>query len=220
MEAKEPDGAPRGPSRSRVPAAEIAELRDVRFSAAMRGYDREEVDRYVNRVNRVIAELQITAAPESAIRHALEQVTDETKGLLERAHETADEITRRSRSQADDRLQRAEQEAQQLQDTSEQEARQLRGDAAHEAREVREAAAREAREVRESAQHEAREAREAAEQRVEELKTDSQAILEERARFIGELRDLVRRLSEFAEGAAGRYPSPRPASPGEEQGSD
>src|SRR3954469_691908 len=92
MEAKEPDGAPRGPSRSRVPAAEIAELRDVRFSAAMRGYDREEVDRYVNRVNRVIAELQITAAPESAIRHALEQVTDETKGLLERAHETADEI--------------------------------------------------------------------------------------------------------------------------------
>src|SRR3954451_23302911 len=151
MEAREPDRGASGPSRSRVPNAEIAELRDVRFSAAMRGYDREEVDGYVNRVNRVIAELQITAAPESAIRHALEQVTEETKGLLERAHETADEIPRRSRSQADDRLQRAEKEAQQLQDTSEQEARQLRGDAAHEAREVREAAAREAREVRESA---------------------------------------------------------------------
>src|ERR687887_2895649 len=168
MEAREPprETAARGQTRSRVPDAEIAELRDVRFSVAMRGYDRDEVDRYVNRVNQVIAELQITAAPESAIRHALEQVTDETKGLLERAHETADEITRRSRSQADDRIQRAEQEAQQLQDAAEQEARQLRGDAAHEAREVREAAAREAREVREGAQREAREMREAAETRV------------------------------------------------------
>src|ERR671928_1638104 len=119
MEASEPPA--RGPARvrvcSRVPDAEIAALRDVRFAIAMRGYDREAVDEYVSRVNQVIAELQITAAPESAIRHALEQVTDETKGLLERAHETADEITRRSRSQADDRLQRAEAEAQELQDT-------------------------------------------------------------------------------------------------------
>src|SRR5215217_8223632 len=122
----------------------------------MRGYDRDAVDRYVNRVNQVIAELQITAAPESAIRHALEQVTDETKGLLERAHETADEITRRSRAHADDRLQRAEREA--------------------------------------------REIREAAEARVDELEADAQAILEERTRLISELRDLVRRLGDFAEG--------------------
>src|SRR5215217_553007 len=158
MEGRERLGkeAPRGRTRSRVPEAEIAELRDVRFPAAMRGYDREAVDRYVNRVNQVIAELQITAAPESAIRHALEQVTDETKGLLERAHETADEITRRSRAHADDRLQRAE--------------------------------------------HEAREIREAAEARVDELEADAQAILEERTRLISELRDLVRRLGDFAEG--------------------
>src|SRR4051794_7179288 len=210
MEAKEPDGAPRGPSRSRVPAAEIAELRDVRFSAAMRGYDREEVDRYVNRVTGVFAELQTPAAPEPAIRHPLEQVTDETKGLLERAHETADEITRRSRSQADDRVQRATQEAQELQGTSEEEARQLRDAAAHEAREVREAAAKEAREVREGAQREAREAREAAEGRVRELETDAQAIMEERAQMIGDLRELVRRLGEFADAAAGRYRGSRP----------
>ena len=194
----------RARARSRVPEAEIAELRDARFPMAMRGYDRAAVDEFVGRVNRVIAELQITAAPESAIRHALEQVTDETKGLLERAHETADEITRRSRSQADDRLQRAEREAQQLEEASEEEARKLRADAAHEAREVREAAAREAREVREAAQREAREIREAAEARVAELEADAQAIREEKARLIGELRDLIRRLGEVAEGAAGR----------------
>jgi DivIVA domain-containing protein len=185
----------------------------VRFATAMRGYDREAVDEYVSRVNQVLAELQITAAPESAIRHALDQVTDETKGLLERAHETAEEITRRSRSQADDRLQRATQEAQELQEASEREARQVRDDAAHEAREVREAAAKEAREVREAAQREAREIREAAEARVRELEADAQAIIEERARLIGDLRELVRRLGEFADGAAGRYPSARAAPP-------
>jgi DivIVA domain-containing protein len=199
----------RAPTRSRVPEAEIAELRDVRFPVAMRGYDREAVDDFVGRVNRVIAELQITAAPESAIRHALEQVTDETKDLLGQAHETADQITRRSRSQADDRLQRAEREAQELQETSEKEARQVRADAAHEAREVREAAANEAREVRETAQREAREIREAAEARVAELEADAQRILEERGRLIGDLRDLIRRLGDVAEGAASRQPTPR-----------
>jgi DivIVA domain-containing protein len=144
IEAKEPSGKAvgRARTRSRVPDAEIAELREVSFSTAMRGYDREAVDRYVSRVNRVLAELQITAAPESAVRHGLEQATEETQGLLERAHETADEITRRSRSQADDLIQRATREAEELRDASEQEARQLRDDAAHEAREVREAAAR------------------------------------------------------------------------------
>ena len=212
IEAKEPSAkAPgRARTRSRVPDAEIAELRDVSFSTAMRGYDRDAVDQYVNRVNRVLAELQITAAPESAIRHALEQVTEETQGLLERAHETAEEITRRSRSQADDRIQSATQEAQELHDASEQEARRLRDDAAHEAREVREAAAKEAREVREAAQREAREIRETAEARVRELEADARAILEERARMIGELRELVRRLGEFADGAAGRHPSSAP----------
>jgi DivIVA domain-containing protein len=215
IEAKEPSGKAlgRARTRSRVPDAEIGELRDVRFSTAMRGYDRDAVDRYVSRVNRVIAELQITAAPESAIRHALEQVTDETQGLLERAHETADEITRRSRAQADDRIQGATREAQELHDASEQEARQLRDEAAHEAREVREAAAKEAREVREAAQREAREIRETAEARVRELEADTRAIIDERARLIGELRELVRRLGEFADGAAGRYPTSPPAEP-------
>jgi DivIVA domain-containing protein len=219
MNAQGPSGdAPaRARVRTRVPDAEIAELRNVRFSPAMRGYDREAVDQYVSRVNQLLAELQITAAPESAIRHALDQVAEETKGLLERAHETADEITRRSRSQADDRIQAATQEAQQLGETSEQEARQLRDDAAHEAREVREAAAKEAREVREAAQREAREVREAAEARVRELEADAQSILEERAHLIGELRELLRRLGEIADGAAGRYPSPPPAPPEEER---
>ena len=89
----------------------------------------------------------------------------------------------------------------------------MRDDAAREAREVREAAAKEAREVRESAQSEARETREAAEARVRELEADAQAIIEQRARLIGELRELIRRLGEFADGAAGRYPTTQQGPP-------
>jgi DivIVA domain-containing protein len=90
---------------------DIASVRDVSFPIALRGYDRDAVDAYVQDVNRIIAELQVGRSPQSAIRHALDQVSEETRGILERAHETADEITARSRTQADDRLQWAEREA-------------------------------------------------------------------------------------------------------------
>jgi DivIVA domain-containing protein len=113
-------------ARSRVPDHEIAEVRDVDFPIAMRGYDRAAVDAYVSRVNRLLAELQITAAPENAIRHALDEVADETRGILERAHETADEITRKSRAQADDRLQLAEREGEEVRTAADTYAAQIR----------------------------------------------------------------------------------------------
>ena len=110
-------GVPRRAPSGAVPAppvvrdVDIASVRDASFPIVLRGYDREAVDEYVQQVNRIIAELQVGRSPQSAIRHALDQMSEETKGILERAHETADEITARSRSQADDRLQWAEREA-------------------------------------------------------------------------------------------------------------
>jgi DivIVA domain-containing protein len=108
-----PRRAPSGavPPPPVVRDVDIASVRDVNFPVALRGYDRDAVDAYVRDVNRIIAELQVGRSPQSAIRHALDQVSEETKGILERAHETADEITARSRGQADDRLQWAEREA-------------------------------------------------------------------------------------------------------------
>jgi DivIVA domain-containing protein len=94
-----------------VSDGDIASVRDVTFPIALRGYDRDAVDEFVREVNRILAELQVGRSPRAAIRHALDQVSEETFGILERAHETADEITARSRSQADDRLQWAEREA-------------------------------------------------------------------------------------------------------------
>jgi DivIVA domain-containing protein len=87
------------------------ELREPAFPLALRGYDRAAVDAYVEQVQRVIAELEVTSSPESAVKDAVAQVTEETRGILEQAHEAAEEITSRSRARADDRLQEAEREA-------------------------------------------------------------------------------------------------------------
>ena len=173
--------------RTRVPDAEVAGVRDVRFSTAIRGYDRDEVDRYITHVNQVVAELQITAAPESAVKHALEQVAREQKSVIDEAHRTAEEITRRSRSKADDRVQEAAEEAQKLRD-----------EAATDARDARQAAEREAQQIRA-----------AAEARVRELEAQVEGMIEKRTGVIEELRDLAGSLDDFVD-ANGRDRAPAP----------
>jgi DivIVA domain-containing protein len=65
------------------------EIRNVSFPGSVRGYDRGAVDAYVKSVNRVIAELEIGSSPRAAVRHALEQVGEQTSGILQRSREAA-----------------------------------------------------------------------------------------------------------------------------------
>jgi DivIVA domain-containing protein len=108
---------------------QVDEVRGVTFPVAMRGYDRQAVDAYVERVHRLLAELEISRSPESAVKHAVAQVSEETRGILQRAHETAEDITARSRVQADDRLQLAEREAAEVRAAAEAHVRALDNDA-------------------------------------------------------------------------------------------
>ncbi len=87
---------------------------DVDFPITLRGYDRLAVDAYVKKTSQLVAELQSTRSPEAAIRRALERVGQETSGVLQRAHDTADQITAQSRKEAEERLVRARQEAEQI----------------------------------------------------------------------------------------------------------
>jgi DivIVA domain-containing protein len=207
-EAKEAAGStPRFP-RSRASAVERArmreDVRDVHFPTAVRGYDRAAVDRYVERVNRLIAELEISSSPESVIRAALEDVSEETRGLLQRAHETADDITARSRARADDRFQQAEREAaevreaasrdaQELHDTARRETQELRERTAHEAHELTETAAREAQHLRATTAHEAHELTEAAAREAQHLRATAEREVEElRATAEARVRELER----------------------------
>jgi DivIVA domain-containing protein len=108
---------------------ELHSIREPDFPIALRGYDRDAVDAYVEHVTRVIASLEAVRSPQAAIKHALDQVGDETRGILERAHETADGITSRSQAQAVERLERAETEARELLGEAQTKARVLDNDA-------------------------------------------------------------------------------------------
>jgi hypothetical protein len=84
---------------------------DVDFPIVLRGYDRLAVDAYVRKTSQLVAELQTTHSPEAAVRRALERVGEEISGVLQSAHETANQITRQSRSEAEGRLEVARREA-------------------------------------------------------------------------------------------------------------
>ncbi|MGZ4183993.1 MAG: hypothetical protein ACXVEW_03760 [Solirubrobacteraceae bacterium] len=163
------------PERERL----IKQARDTEFPVALRGYDRGAVDRYVEHVNRLLAELEISSSPESAVRHALDEVSEETRDILQHAHDTAEEITARSRSRADDRLQQAEQEAKELRATALREAQETRDAAQREAEEARDAARREAAELRETAASEATELRETAARESQQVRGAAQRDAEE-----------------------------------------
>jgi DivIVA domain-containing protein len=93
---------------SRSAADQIAERS---FPVVMRGYDRAAVDAFVREVVQLVQELETRQSQESVVQRALAEVGEETTSILQRAHETADEIAARSRAQAEGRIQRAEREA-------------------------------------------------------------------------------------------------------------
>jgi DivIVA domain-containing protein len=89
-------------------------IREHSFPLAVRGYDRQAVEDFVAQVADLVAELEGRQTRETVVQRALDQVGEETAGILQRAHQAADELAARSRSQAEGRLQRADREAELL----------------------------------------------------------------------------------------------------------
>ncbi len=98
------------------------------FPVGLRGYDRMAVDAYVQQTSQLVAELQATRSPEAAVRRALERVGEQISGILQRAHETAEQITAQSRGEADDRLEQARAEAREIAAAAEQRVKDLDAD--------------------------------------------------------------------------------------------
>ena len=101
---------------------------DADFATTLRGYDRVAVDEYVEQTRRLVAEMQATRTPEAAVRRALERVGEQISGILQRAHDTAEQITAQSRSEAEDRLEQARAEANQIMTAAEERVRDLDAD--------------------------------------------------------------------------------------------
>lgn len=207
------------------------ELLNVSFPVAVRGYDRGAVEAYVKRVNRVIAELKVSASPRAAVTHALEQTEQQVSGLLQRARETGEEITASARQEADEIVAKARAEAAELHvnvsteaDGMKAEAETVMADARTEAEDILKRArleaestlahARtEAEERRRQLEEELQSLREQAEARMRELQADTDRVRDERGDLLADLRERGNRVLEVADAASARQPDAEPAEP-------
>ena len=210
-----------------------ADILDVSFPVGVRGYDRHAVDAYVKRVNRVIAELKVSASPPAAVRHALDQASAKVDGLLEAARQAAEQITTSARDDAEQTTSRAKAEAAELVVNTTAEADRTRAEAEEviakgraEAEEtiakakaegnriVTEATAEaqtivarsqaDADERLRQLQEELGALRQQADARMREIRADTKAIWQERHDLLEEIRKMSSGLADVAKAAASR----------------
>jgi DivIVA domain-containing protein len=221
------------------------DILDVSFPVSMRGYDRQAVDDHVKRVNRVIAELKVSASPPAAVRHALDQAGEKVESLLQAAREAGEEITASARQEAEEKTARAKAEAADLivntsadadrqraeadeySATARAEADETVAKAKAEAHEILAQATAEAHDDLSRAQAEADEhlrqlqeqlaaERDQAEARMREIQADSEALRNERRDLLEDVRRIASGLVDLANAAAARVPVPEATEPEEE----
>jgi DivIVA domain-containing protein len=211
-----------------------AEVRDVAFPHAVRGYDRAAVDAYVKRVNHLIAELEMSRSPRSAVRHALDRATEEVSGVLQRAQETAEEIASSARKEAEesaartgaqaakllvdasDRAERARAEADEVLTKARAEAENTLAGARAEAEEILTRSRAEAGERLQRSGKEIAVLRELAEVRMRDLRADTETIWDRRRELLEDARRMAARLTELADEAVKRFPAAKPGAQMEE----
>lgn len=216
---------------------------DVSFPVAVRGYERHAVDGYVKRVNRLIAEVKVSASPPAAVRHALDQAQEKVEGLLQAARDAADEITSSARRESDEALGRAKAdaadlmvntsaesdrlkaEAQQVLANARAEAEALVAKAQTHANAIVSDATAQAEQTRADAQAEAEERRRKSEAELTALEADAQkrmraiqgdtdAVWNRRGQLLADVRDMASTLAELANTAASRLSAEKPADAG------
>lgn len=233
--ADEPASAPEPQPGFREPRHHVPpDLQNVSFPVAMRGYDRDAVEAYVKRVNRVIAELKVSASPRAAVTHALEQTEQQVSGLLQRARDTGEEIVASARQEAEEIVSKAKADAAELHvnvsseaDAIKAEADKVLADARTEGEDILARSQQEAESTRSRSQAEAEERRrqleeeldalrEQAEARMRELQTDTEHVQEERRELLADIRVRGTSLLELAEAAVAREPEAEDPEPADE----
>jgi DivIVA domain-containing protein len=213
--------------RDQVPA----EIRNVSFPHAMRGYDRAAVEAYVKRVNRVIAELEVSRSPQAAVKHALDRVGEQTIAILREARESAEKIAEAAREEAEQNLAEAKAQAANLvvnasteaereKTAAEQELASARAEASEilsqaraEAEKIISNAHTEAEQRRKRSEEEIAALQAQAEARMHDLQSDTDAVWSERDALLDELGSLATRLQEVAGAAAARSSAQKDAAP-------
>jgi DivIVA domain-containing protein len=199
-----------------------ADIANVSFPAAVRGYDRHAVDEYVKRVNRAIAELKVSASPPAAVRNALEQAQAKVDALVRAAEEAADEITGTAREEAAETTGRAKAEAAELLVHTSTDADRIRSETAaliagaraeaeqtvarakEEAQEIVARAQAEADDRLQRLQEELAAQRARAEARMRTIQSDTEAVWNERHELLDDISKMATGLVDLASTAAQR----------------
>jgi DivIVA domain-containing protein len=247
-QSSKPDENTEGPPAASTPKHGFRDIRhyvpqdivDVSFPVSMRGYDRHAVDVYVKRVNRVIAEVKVSASPPAAVRHALDQAQEKVEALLQAAREAAEEITTSARREAEENTARTKAEAADLLVNTTAEADRVKAEteellanaraeaeaavakAKSDANDIVSKATTEAQENRAREQSEAEERRrqledeltslqEQAQARMDEIQTDTEKIRSRRTQILDDLRAMAAGLVELGDAAAARVQPDEPS---------
>jgi DivIVA domain-containing protein len=176
-----------------------AEFRDVAFGPALGGYNRKQVDAYVENVNRLIAELEISRSPEKAVQSALDRVGEQSAGILQHARETAEELTAAAVAESEHASRRARVEADEVLEQAQSDAREMLDRAAADAAEL----------VARSQQR-----LEALRQATEDARSEHARVLEQLASSAAALQAFAARARDAERGLAGPEPGANPGDAG------
>jgi DivIVA domain-containing protein len=192
----------------------LPDVTGVEFSASRRGYDRAEVDQYVERVSRIVVELEAMRSPDAVIERALADVGEETSSILRRARKAAEEIIADASAQAGTRAAEAEAQASQVREEAEAHASQVREEADRYSTLVRAESEQVLSEARAEAQQTAEQAAAGAKRRRDEadryqarVTAHIEQLAVERHRLIDELRKLADQFHRTADRALEQIPS-------------
>jgi DivIVA domain-containing protein len=216
--AAEPDRRENHASKTELRPARgrtfLPEVTGVEFSSSRRGYDRAEVDQFVERVSRIVVELEAMRSPDAVIERALADVGEETSAILRRARKAAEEIiadaeaharergaqveahTREQREEADRYSARIRADAEQVLSEARSEAETIIGEAQAEADRMREEATTAATRVRGDA-----------DRYRAQVSSHIDQLAQERHRLIEDLRKLADQFHRTADRALEQIPS-------------
>lgn len=170
----------------------IERIRTATFAVERRGYDKREVEAFLNRIADWLETGGGDQAREEIIRRELERVGEHTAELLASAQDGAAQI----RAEADERAvgarERADAYSMQTREAADREAEELRARAEQEARELVDAAEAEARRIVEESHARRREI----EMLISDLVERREAVIAETTRLADELRDVSARNSD------------------------
>ncbi len=192
----------------------LPDVTGVEFSSSRRGYDREEVDHYVERVSRIVVELEAMRSPDAVIERALADVGEETSAILRRARKAAEEIIADADAHARERSAESESQARELREEADRysarvkaEAEQIRNEARSEGEQILTEARAEAARLRDEATTSATRVRGDADRYREQVSTHIEQLARERHRLIEDLRKLADQFHRTADRALEQIPS-------------